>query len=504
MAIPLLEQLQAETPASTQLSEELQFIGTALDDRLNFTTGIYLFSDKTVDDTQYSVTGPFEVIPGSLLNPQIGGLPAVLNLTARRDTDADNEAYAWFTQTDFDITSQTELTLGLRWTKEIRRTSLFRETGAYQSFVNAGAGTSVFGQAGSPVAVVVPGAGGYTLVDDPTLLDYANVVSDVTGVYRDNAWTPMASISYLLADDLLDPLQLDSAMLFVTFSEGFRSGGLVEAAGINDQLDEFDSETVRNYEFGIKLDALDKKLRANLAMFYTEYEDMQLTTVITDADGRPGSRLDNAGKAIISGAELELEWLFLQSWRAMLSTSYIDADLKEFEDEYAGASIADQVACSVKGNNVAAGTRVAAPQNAPCSSLNGNGLTYVPVISRADEAMPRSPRKQAYFALEYMWNTSAGTIIPHIDMSYRSEVYHHFDRDSWTSDGWIAPPQTFYNARITWVMPDDRLSVALWVQNLRDTDDYLIGGVPLVGFSGAGGQVYADPRMYGLEAHMRF
>ena len=55
-----------------------------------------------------------------------------------------------------------------------------------------------------------------------------------------------------------------------------------------------------------------------------------------------------------------------------------------------------------------------------------------------------------------------------------------------------------------WTSASENLSARLWVKNLTNIDDYFVGGVPLVDFLGAGGQVFAEPRTYGLDLRYSF
>ncbi len=43
------------------------------------------------------------------------------------------------------------------------------------------------------------------------------------------------------------------------------------------------------------------------------------------------------------------------------------------------------------------------------------------------------------------------------------------------------PAETFYDARITWDLPDQRTTLVAWCKNLTDIDDHSLGGVPVVG-----------------------
>ena len=88
-------------------------------------------------------------------------------------------------------------------------------------------------------------------------------------------------------------------MLYLTYSEGFKSGGF-EMKGL--ELTQFEPESVVNYEIGMKIDALDERLRFNTAFYYMDYEDIQIR--ITE-QGRTFADIllyiDNAGAATIKG-----------------------------------------------------------------------------------------------------------------------------------------------------------------------------------------------------------
>ena len=63
-------------------------------------------------------------------------------------------------------------------------------------------------------------------------------------------------------------------------------------------------------ELGLKIDALDRRLRTNIAMYYQDYKDIQLTTTRPDPVlGVPLPAIENAGKAEIKGVELEFSFL---------------------------------------------------------------------------------------------------------------------------------------------------------------------------------------------------
>ena len=77
----------------------------------------------------------------------------------------------------------------------------------------------------------------------------------------------------------------------------------------------FDPENVTNYELGFKIDALDRQLRLNLALFYMDYEDMQATITRALDEIRVGVGIANAGEATMHRyRELELSYLPNEHW----------------------------------------------------------------------------------------------------------------------------------------------------------------------------------------------
>lgn len=96
----------------------------------------------------------------------------------------------------------------------------------------------------------------------------------------------MANITYQPTSD---------AMAYAKVSTGYLSGGIYN--GIS-----FDPEKVTQYETGAKLDLLDRRLRVNTALFYSDYTDKQ----VGQLNAQQRYIYQNAGKARIYGAEVEI------------------------------------------------------------------------------------------------------------------------------------------------------------------------------------------------------
>jgi outer membrane receptor protein involved in Fe transport len=82
----------------------------------------------------------------------------------------------------------------------------------------------------------------------------------------------------------------------------------------------FDPEFSDSYEIGLKTQWLNRTLMANLAIFYTEYEDFQLNTF-----NGLNFAVSNAGSVESKGAELETRWAPVENFSANLGVAYVDA-----------------------------------------------------------------------------------------------------------------------------------------------------------------------------------
>jgi iron complex outermembrane receptor protein len=96
----------------------------------------------------------------------------------------------------------------------------------------------------------------------------------------------------------------DSLMTYITYSEGFKSGGYTQRIFPPEaSTPSFDPEFVKSYEGGFKFDGWNDRLRFNVAVFFTDYTDLQL--LVADPS-RLGPFVSNAGDAEVVGVELEM------------------------------------------------------------------------------------------------------------------------------------------------------------------------------------------------------
>jgi len=135
----------------------------------------------------------------------------------------------------------------------------------------------------------------------------------------------------------------DQTMGYVTYSTGFRSGGFsIRSADVDDFLEGYAPETLKNFEFGVKSDLFDSRLRLNATAFFMKYEDMQQELQIARPIVGTQSSVVNAADASLNGIELEMVGLISESLSVDFNLGYLDASYDEFigqifEDDVEGA-----------------------------------------------------------------------------------------------------------------------------------------------------------------------
>ena len=119
----------------------------------------------------------------------------------------------------------------------------------------------------------------------------------------------------------------DKRLLYVTYSEGYRSGGANRLDNVEGFPPEYDSDLLVNYEFGWKTTWLDDTLRFNGAIYFMEWQDAQFSTV--DFDISFLTFVDNVGDVEITGVETDLTYLPMPNLTLSAAFSYNDGELTE-------------------------------------------------------------------------------------------------------------------------------------------------------------------------------
>lgn len=302
-----------------QLSQELQLIGQAFDDRLNYVLGGYFFKEAgnlhdyvTFAEGQVQVDGPNRL---------------------------ETENFATFGQVDFRATEWLGLTVGGRYTSEKKRFE-----GGQQEL--NGFNYKLFGCA-TPDGSIYPN-GAFPLAPAPcqAALGYPDpnnpVRVYVPGTNRKSFSNFSPKFGVQLHPD-------KDVMVYASWSRGYKTGGwttrLTNPQG--NVAPDFNEEKATTWEAGVKSTLFDRKLQLNAAVFNTDYKDIQLNIQIGTSP-----TIANAGDARIRGFEVEAIAAPVRGLTLNASLGYIDAT-------YTRVSAA---AAAVGGPNpFQAGTIVGAP-----------------------------------------------------------------------------------------------------------------------------------------------
>ena len=146
--------------------------------------------------------------------------------------------------------------------------------------------------------------------------DLFNATGFTTTVAQDSerwsSFTPLFGVDYRWSDRILT---------YATASKGFKSGGFNISP-----VRPFAPEDVWNYEIGFKSDLADRKLRLNVAAFYMDYSNIQ----VSQNTGNGLALIQNAASSTIKGVEVEATVVPVTGFSVSLSAAYIDAKYDEF------------------------------------------------------------------------------------------------------------------------------------------------------------------------------
>ncbi len=430
------------------LSQEFQLVGTAFDDKLDFTVGLF----GSMESLDHNPEGTM-ISSAGFLGRQDGDDVAVLPVTlagwrGSSISSYDNKTWAAFSQGTWHFNERWQLTLGGRYGVEDKEVEVL----------------NYISEAETP--------GRLSREEFDALVGTIHPVIRSPGREREQAeddwseFTPMVSLSYLAPDAWLDNSGLDNLMLYATYSSGFKAGGF---ANFGDELISFDPETVDNYELGIKLDALGNRLRLNAALYSMDYQDMQLTVTRQLSEIQTAAGTANAGEATLQGVEFEFSVMPTEHWLFQFSGNYLDASYEQFDD---------LVRDPVSGG-------------------------FVPV-DRSDEPFGYTPETSFTVVAQYAWNNGWGDFSARLSGYYRDEVYIGLTAGAEQSPLSTLDSYDLWNARLSWQLPTAAdVHIAIYVDNFTDEEYFGTGNIELSS-QGTLTVVPGLQRTYGLQANYRF
>lgn len=234
--------------------------------------------------------------------------------TEYNDNTGDYTSYGVFADATYEVTDALSITAGIRWSKDEKD---FTMLSYYQNTIDM------------PYQGVPSIPFGFRFQKQNFLTDdNGQAVLDESGNYQpvqlSNSWsqvTPRFVVDYKLSDD---------AMVFASYTEGFKAGGF----NSTDPTKPIAQEDVTNIELGVKSTFVDDTVRFNASVFNYDYDNFQIRMLV-DEGGIPQLSTINAdvtGK----GFEMETSWLATENLLLSLNYSHIKTEILS-QTEQAGA-----------------------------------------------------------------------------------------------------------------------------------------------------------------------
>ncbi len=359
---PLAHSLGSGDLTFWSFSQEVRVNGSVLDDTLEYTVGGFYMDQRSVYATSQNLR-------------YAGLLPFLGNDPVNADTKAAFAHVSWRPVDPLTLTG------GIRYTDEHKDYTYSRRT--YEGVVHPQLGA----------------------------------LDGVRGDYNHDRFDYRLNAMYEVTPDI---------SVYAQWSTGFKGGGINPRPFYAEQVLSFGPETLESWEAGFKSELFDRRVRFNVAGFYSDYKDIQLALSVCPQAGaafsRPCALPANAGDAKVKGVEVETTIRPVDGLLIDGSASYTDFDY-----------VADSL-------DPASGI------------LPGMVSTYTP---------------------EWKWSLgaqyeillgSAGSLTPRVDAAYQSEVYTNAVNGPTN----LIEAYTIANARLTWKNANEDLEIGLEVTNLFD------------------------------------
>jgi iron complex outermembrane receptor protein len=260
------------------ISQEIQLLGSNFGDRLDWIIGLYYLNED--GNQQY-----------------MGDLAGIGNLFTE-SSRSDTTNYAVYAEGTWNFTDMLSLTAGGRWSKDDKEYDL-------------------------------------TCIGDAFLFGCTPASDGTNAISLDENWSNFSPKVSLNADIN------DNMLMYLSVANGFQAGGFQTLCFGNLQCAEqaYKPQEVWSYEYGIKSDWFDNKLRANFALFLAQYEDIQQTVPRLTVDPNTGIPVDppqlsfptdNVGDTDVWGLEMELLWTPIESLNLFANAGWMDADKVSF------------------------------------------------------------------------------------------------------------------------------------------------------------------------------
>jgi len=262
---------------------------------------------------------------------------------------------------------------------------------------------------------------------------------------------------------VLDWQFTDSAMTYLSYATGYKSGGFDGQSFQALVTGPFDAEDITSIEWGIKGDFLDNTLRIEAAVFHHELDGRQESISVKDSP----EDLTAAPKVISAddeadGIELIVQWNVLDNLRLTGLTTYRETD-----------TVSD---------------------------------TFFNAAGEAAGGKEPSDETQTEYTLRLDWapQIDTGSMLVHVDYTYEENAGPDLNEPIFLTGPWYFQDKKLLSARVSWQNEDENIEIALWGKNLLD-EEYAENPAGFVADTlGAAHTRIDDPITYGVDLRYSF
>lgn len=253
--------------------------------------------------------------------------------------------------------------------------------------------------------------------------------------------------------------QFDPAVMgYLSYNRGYKSGVFNTLFGPPVPVN---PEKVDSFEVGVKSELFDRRVRLNVAGFYTDFQNIQVRAQLP---GNVGVNLQNAASARIYGIDGDIAAVLSDDFQIQAGFSWIDARYTDFP-----------------------GAEIYVPKPG-----GGNSLT---IGDASGNPLPRTPRFSGNIGLNYDRRLGDDSRI------FANASVYLTDRIYWEPGARLTTRgHGLINATIGYAFPGDRVSIELFGRNINDVryPNYVVAG------TFADRTSYAAPRTYGVQLSFEY
>lgn len=273
----------------TKESHELR-ISSPQDLRIRGMLGLFVQEQKHDFEQHWEMDGLADIMLMNRDEPNGNRFPDTIYLNSLDRVDKDE---AVFGHISFDITESLELTLGARF---------FKPEVTVEGFFGFGLGFAEAGWSGTGE------------VQCPTQADFKDDAPcrNVDKGIDESEHIGRVNLTWKISEDY---------MVYGTWSEGYRPGGINRAPNAGEYVSDF----LTNWEAGWKTTWMDRSLQFNGAVFFEEWEDFQVSFVGDNAI----TQVDNGPTAEVIGLEATVLWAATENLRLSTAFAFYDTELQD-------------------------------------------------------------------------------------------------------------------------------------------------------------------------------